>query len=183
MSAPGSNLAETKSLLQNMVAEANDLKRTAGGSVTDAVAGWLAPQYLLAAREKLTATDGTRRFEVLRTFVQDWAMLRHGDHTAERLHIERERLKLAKRDTKQKWETKIQAGLDLLKKEIKHNPQTKAAWQRLYDLVMPDIKSKEEKEFREWLKRPEIRKEVFGELTRGLTPETLEKIKRELNPL
>ncbi len=183
MNAHNSNLAETKSLLQNMVAEANDLKRTAGGSITDAVAGWLGSQYLLAAREKLTTTDGTGHFEVLRTFVQDWAMLRHGDHTAERLHIERERLKLAKRDTKQKWETKIQAGLDELKKEIRHNPQTKAAWQRLYELVVPDIKSKEEKEFREWLKRPEIRKEVFSELTRGLSPETLEKIKRELNLL
>jgi hypothetical protein len=102
MSAPGSNLAETKSLLQNMVAEANDLKRTAGGSVTDAVAGWLAPQYLLAAREKLTATDGTGRFEVLRTFIQDWAKLRHGDHTAERLHIEREKLDELKKDDQRK---------------------------------------------------------------------------------
>jgi hypothetical protein len=183
MSTHNSNLAETKALLLGMVAEANDLKQAAGGSITDAVAGWLAPQYLLAAREKLLATNGAGRFEVLRTFIQDWAKLRHGDHTAERLHIERERLKLSKRDTKQKWETKIQAGLDLLKKEIKHNPQTKAAWQQLYELVVPDIKSKEEKEFREWLKRPEIRKEVFGELTRGLSPDSLEKIKKELHLL
>ena len=36
-----------------MVAEANDLERTVGGSITDAVAGWLAPQYLLAARRKV----------------------------------------------------------------------------------------------------------------------------------
>jgi len=180
MNPPNSNLAETKSLLLGMVAEANDLKRTAGGSITDAVAGWLAPQYLLAAREKLSGTDSAARFEILRTFVQDWAMLRHGDHMAERLHIERERLKLAKRDTKQKWETKIQAGMDELKKEIKHNPKVDAAWEHLYELVMPDIKSNEEKEFREWLKRPEIRKEVFSELTRGLNPDTLKKVKEEL---
>ena len=38
-----------------MVAEAQELKQSAGGSVTDAVAGWLAPKYLLAAREKLSA--------------------------------------------------------------------------------------------------------------------------------
>ena len=98
MSALGSNSAETKSLLLGMVAEADDLKRTAGGSITDAVAGWLAPQYLLAAREKLLATDGAGRFEVLRTFIQDWAKLRHGDHTAERLHIEREKLDELKKD-------------------------------------------------------------------------------------
>ena len=102
MNAPNSNLAETKALLLGMVAEAADLKRTAGGSITDAVAGWLAPQYLLAAREKLTATDGTGRFEMLRTFIQDWAKLRHGDHTAERLHIEREKLDELKKDDQRK---------------------------------------------------------------------------------
>ena len=98
MSAPNFNLAENKSLLLGMMAEANDLKSAAGGSITDAVAGWLAPQYLLAAREKLASTNGTGRFEVLRTFVQDWAKLRHGDHTAERLQIEREKLAEAKKE-------------------------------------------------------------------------------------
>jgi hypothetical protein len=98
MSAGNSNLAETKSLLLEMVTEAADLKQAAGGSVTDAVAGWLAPQYLVAAREKLTETDSAARFEILRTFVQDWAKLRHGDHTAERLQIEREKLDEARKD-------------------------------------------------------------------------------------
>ena len=102
MSDPNSNLAETKTLLLDMVAEAQELKSVAGGSVTDAVAGWLAPQYLLAAREKLTSTNGSGRFEVLRTFVQDWSKLRHGDHTAERLQIEREKLAEAKKTDQEK---------------------------------------------------------------------------------
>ena len=38
-------------------------------------------------------------------------------------------------------------------------------------------------EFREWVKRPEIRAELFPERTGGLSPETLEKIERELNLL
>jgi hypothetical protein len=183
VNAPNSNLAETKSLLLGMVAEANDLKQTAGGSITDAVAGWLAPQYLLAAREKLTGTNGARRWDILRVFVQDWAMLRHGDHTAERLLIERERLKLAKRDTKQKWETKISAGLAQLSEEIKNNPKAKALFKPLYELLRAESQPRKEKEFREWLKRPEIRKEIFPELTRGLTPETLKKIEEELHLL
>jgi hypothetical protein len=98
MSVGNSNLAETKALLLEMVAEAQELKQAAGGSVADAVAGWLGSQYLVAAREKLTATGGAGRFEVLRTFVQDWAKLRHGDHTAERLQIEREKLAAARKD-------------------------------------------------------------------------------------
>ena len=177
------NLAETKSLLLAMVAEGNDLKRTAGGSITDAVAGWLAPQYLVAAREKLSATTGSGRFEVLRTFVQDWAMLRHGDHTAERLHIERERLKLAKRDSRKKWETKIQAGLDELKAEIKHNQKARDAFDALYKIVCAEREPEKEKQFWEWLKRPENRKAVVAEITRGLNPETLKKMQEELHLL
>jgi hypothetical protein len=92
VSAGNSNLAGTKSLLLDMVAEAQELKSVAGGSVTDAVAGWLAPQYLLAAREKLDGAEGARRWEILRLFAQDWATLRRGDHSAARLQLDRERL-------------------------------------------------------------------------------------------
>ena len=92
MSAPNSNLAETKALLLGMVAEAADLKRSVGGSITDAVADWLAPQYLQAAREKLSGAQGAQRWEILRVFVQDWAMLRRGDHSAARLQLDREEL-------------------------------------------------------------------------------------------
>ena len=92
MSAANSNLAETKSLLLAMMTDAQELKQAAGGSVTDAVAGWLVPQYLLAAREKLDGAEGSRRWEILRLFAQDWATLRRGDHSAARLQLDRERL-------------------------------------------------------------------------------------------
>ena len=143
MTAPNSNLAETKSLLLGMVAEAADLKRAAGGSITDAVADWLAPQYLLAAREKLSGLEGARRWEILRLFVQDWAMLRRGEHSAARLQLDREELD----------------------------------WQRA------NSKLQKEKEFREWIQRPEIREEFFPEHTGGIRPETLKRIERELNLL
>ena len=143
MNALNSNLAETKSLLLGMVAEANDLKRAAGGSITDAVADWLTPQYLMAAQAKLAGTEGARRWEILRVFVQDWAMLRRGEHSAARLQLDREELD----------------------------------WQRA------NSKLEREKEFREWLKRPEIREEFFPEHTGGLRPESLKKIEEELNLL
>jgi hypothetical protein len=143
VNAPGSNLADAKKLLREMVAEAQDLKSAAGGSVTDAVAGWLASQYLLAAREKLSATDGTGRLEVLRTFLHDWTLLRRGDHSAARLQLDREELD----------------------------------WQRV------NSQSQKEKEFREWIQRPEIRRELFPERTGGFSSETLKKIERELRLL
>jgi hypothetical protein len=143
VSAPGSNLAEAKTMLTEMVAEALELKAAAGGSVTDAVAAWLAPQYLLAAREKLTVTDGAGRFEVLRIFMQDWAMLRRGDHSAARLQLDREELD----------------------------------WQRA------SSKTQKEKDFREWIQRPEVRREFLPEIARGISKETMRKIEAELNLL
>jgi hypothetical protein len=182
MSAGNSNLAETKALLLGMVAEANDLKRTAGGSITDAVAAWLPPQYLLAARKKLAAMDDAGSFEVLRAFVQDWALLRHGEHTAERLRLERGRLDLAERDAELTWRPTIEAGLGELGKYLQNNPAARIAYEHLRELVRAEEKPQKEKEFREWLKQPEIRKEVFSELTRGLSLETLAQIEKELNP-
>lgn len=181
MSAP--ELNHTKELLAGMAKESAELRQALGGPVTDAVAGWLVAQYFSAAHDKLAGTQGVQRWEVLRAFAQDWAVLRHGDHTAERLRIERERLKLAKRDTKEKWRTKMEAGLDAVAEEIKNNPKAKALFKPLHELLTAESQPRKEKEFREWLQRPEIRKEIFPELTRGLSPETLEKIERELKLL
>lgn len=135
--------AKIRVMLAEMVAEAQALKAVAGGSVTDAVAGWLAPQYLLAAREKLSATDEAGRFEVLRTFMQDWALLRRGDHSAARLQLDREQLD----------------------------------WERTTG------KSQKEKEFREWIQRPEIRAEFLPKVKPGISQETLEILERELHLL
>ena len=71
--------------------------------------------------------------------MQDWAMLRRGDHSAARLQLDREELD----------------------------------WQRA------NGKSQKEQEFREWIQRPEIRREFLPELSRGISPETLKKIEEE----
>ena len=143
MSAPESSLGEAKAVLQGMAAEAEELKQALGSSITDAVAGWLAQQYVLAARERLARAAGAGHLEILRAYVQDWSLLRRGDHQAERLKLEREAL----------------------------------------ELLRANRQSVKEKEFREWLQRPEIREELFPDRNRGITKETLEKIQRELNLL
>src|SRR5260370_39920738 len=107
-----SAFAEAKAALVAMAAEADELQQTVGGSITDAVAGWLAPQYAVAAREQLAELEGESRLKLLRSFVQDWALLRHGDQTAERLLIEHEWLAVAARDADSKWKRKIIIGLE-----------------------------------------------------------------------
>lgn len=178
-----SDLNHTKELLTGMAKEATDLRQALGGPITDAVAGWLAGQYFSAAHDNLAGTEGVQRWEVLRAFAQDWAQLRHGDHTAERLRIERERLDLAKEDAQKKWKPKIEAGLDALAQHIRDNPQAGVAYAHFKAAVLAGEKPSKAKEFREWIQDPENRKEVFSELTRGLSPETLEKIERELKLL
>ena len=100
-------------------------------------------EYLLASREKLADAHGVARFEVLRAFVQDWSLLRRGDHSAARLQLDREELD----------------------------------WQRA------NSSAQKEKEFREWIKRPEVLRELFPDIKPGISSETLKKIERELRLL
>ena len=126
-----SAFAEAKAALVAMAAEADQLQQTVGGSITDAVAGWLAPQYALAAREQLAELKGESRLKLLHAFVQDWALLRHGDQAAERLRIEREWLTVASRDADLKWKRKIIIGLETLMRYADKHPQAKAAMAEL----------------------------------------------------
>ncbi len=90
MSQPNARQIAALAALRELAAEARELQAAAGGSVTETVAAWLAPQYLLAAREKLSGATGADRFNVLRTFLQDWSLLRRGDQAAARLQLDRE---------------------------------------------------------------------------------------------
>ena len=133
MNAKDSATSDTKAALLAMSAEADELSRTVDGSITDAVAGWLAPQYALAAREQLAELEGQDRLKLLRAFVQDWTLLRQGDQTAERLQIERERLEVASRDADMKWKRKTIVGLEALLAHVKRHPEAQAAFDALAD--------------------------------------------------
>jgi hypothetical protein len=126
---------EAKAALLAIAAEADELKNAVGGSITEAVAGWLAPQYALAAREQLVELEGADRLKLLRRFVQDWALLRHGDQTAERLRIEREWLAVASRDTDLKWKRKLIVGLEALHAYVKRHAKAEEAFDALVDQV------------------------------------------------
>ena len=134
-SAPDSTLAEAKSVLRSMAAEADELKLALGGSVTDALADWLASQYALTARERLDGAKGTERWEILRGFVQDWAALRRGEQNAEWLRLEREHLQLLARDADLKWKKKIITGLETLQKHVDRHPKAKTAFEAFAEQV------------------------------------------------
>ena len=130
-----SAFAEAKDALIEMACEADELQEAVGGSITDAVAGWLAPQYALAARERLAELKGDDRLKLLRTYVQDWALLRHGDQTAERLLVEREWLALEERAYLQRFKRKTVAGMEAIYTYVQEHPKAKAAFDAFWDEV------------------------------------------------
>ena len=52
-----------------------------------------------------------------------------------------------------------------------------------FDWQRANGQAQKEREFREWVKRPEIRADLFPEHKGGIRPETMEKIERELRLL
>jgi hypothetical protein len=93
MTSNGATISQVKVMLTEMAAESAELKATVGGTLTDVVADWLVPQYLLAVREQLAALpNGPERLKVLRLMANDLAALRRGDQGAARLVLDRERL-------------------------------------------------------------------------------------------
>jgi hypothetical protein len=158
--ASGSPLSETKAALVAMAEEADELQQAVGGSVTDALAGWLGPQYAMAARAQLAELKGEDRLKLLRAFVQDWALLRQGDQTAQRLEIDRERVVLERERT----ETHLREQFE----EWLKDPGAK---RRLCgEGLSPEER---ERRMREIFDLPEKGKG-------GISAETLKKIEREL---
>jgi len=121
--------------------------------LTDTVAHWLAARYAVATR-RVAETGGREGWRLLREMCGDVVELRKGDHSAERLRIERERLELEKA----KSEEQIRQKLPELVKKFGTNGGSL---------------SEEE--------RAQRMREIFGlppERKNGLSAETLAKIER-----
>ena len=87
--------AELQNMLAETKAETEELTRTAGGSIADVAADWLAAQYLHSLRRHLaTLPEGPERVKLLRQSVGDVTALQRASHSAARLKVERERLDL-----------------------------------------------------------------------------------------
>ena len=87
--------AELNATLAETKAETEELARTAGGSIADVAADWLAAQYLHSLRRHLaTLPEGPERVKLLRQATGDVTALQRASHSAARLKLERERLEL-----------------------------------------------------------------------------------------
>ena len=91
-----------------VVAEAKELNGAADGALTDHLAAWIAGQYAIAASQ-LAAEKGDAAVDwnLLRAFCHDVVDLRRGDHSAESLRIERERLAMDRAKQKEEMERRF----------------------------------------------------------------------------
>src|SRR6266404_8641814 len=92
---------EALEIAERLREDATEWNAEGRGSLTDTLAFWLVARYALATR-RVAKTGGREGWRLLREMCGDIVELRKGDHSAERLQIERERLALAKDETEKR---------------------------------------------------------------------------------
>jgi hypothetical protein len=150
---------EALEIAERLGEDATEWNAEGRASFTDALALWLVARYAVATR-RVAETGGREGWRLLREMCGDIVELRKGDHTAERLQIERERLELEKEKTKERIREKIE--------EVMKQPETKRR------LCGEGLSAEE---------RARRMRKIFGlppegKGTNGLTPETLAEIER-----
>jgi hypothetical protein len=86
---------EALELAERLAEEAVELQVEGRPPLTDTLALWLAARYAVATRA-VAAQDGPEQWRQMREFTADVVELRRGDHSAERLRLEREQFELAR---------------------------------------------------------------------------------------
>lgn len=94
--------------LAEMAAETEELRQPGGGTVADALAEWLATRYVLAARDLASQSEGGGMdLPALSRLTSDVLALRKGDHGAERLRMDRERLEILRERNRETMEARF----------------------------------------------------------------------------
>ena len=99
---------EALELAQRLGEDAAELQIEDRPPLTDTLALWLAARYAVATRQ-VAQTEGAEGWRLLRELCADVVELRRGDHSAERLRIERERLELDREQEREQTEEEFWA--------------------------------------------------------------------------
>jgi hypothetical protein len=144
---------EALEIAQRLGEDATEWSAEGRSPLAETLAFWVAARYAVATR-RVAETGGREGWRLLREMCGDIVELRKGDHSAERLRIDRERLELEKA----KSEEHIRQKLPELVKKFGTNGGSLTEEERAQRI-------------REIFKRPRD-----GERNGGLSPETLAKI-------
>jgi hypothetical protein len=117
---------EALEVVERLGEDATEWDAESRAPITDTLAHWLAARYAAATR-RVAETGGREGWHLLREMCGDIVELRKGDHSAERLQIERERLALERQNAAnaEKWREKLAQP-------------TKKSWRNREDLSAED---------------------------------------------
>jgi hypothetical protein len=131
---------EAIELAEKLVEDALAWDAKGHAPLTDTLALWLASRYAMATR-RVAETKGVEGWRLLRELCADVAELRRGDHSAQRLLLERERAAAQARDAHMKWKRKITTGIETLAKYAAKHPKARAALAGTGQAGAPSIRS------------------------------------------
>ena len=119
MNDPTASHKQAMAEVRRVVAEAKELSASADGALTDHLAIWMAGRYAIATRQ-LAAENGNGAVDwnLLRAVCHDLVDLRRGDHSAESLRIERERLVMDEAEKKEDLQTKFREWAEQNREKI-----------------------------------------------------------------
>jgi hypothetical protein len=84
--------------VQRMADAANELRSSVKGPMAEDLAAWITARYAMATRLMVSENgNGEMDWNLLREFCHDVVVLRRGDHSAEWVRIERERLDMERK--------------------------------------------------------------------------------------
>ena len=97
---------EALELAQRLGEDTAELNAEGQPPLTDTLALWLAARYAVATR-RVTEAEGAEGWRLLRELCADVVELRRGDHSAERLRLEREELEFERNAKREKTEAEL----------------------------------------------------------------------------
>src|SRR6266480_1896842 len=112
---------EALELAEKLAEDVIDLERKNHAPLTDTLALWLTSRYAVGTR-RVAEAKGSESWRILREMCADVVELRRGDHSAQRLLIERDRAAAHAREADMKWKRKIIVGLETLAKYVETHP-------------------------------------------------------------
>jgi hypothetical protein len=98
--------------------------------LTDTLAFWVASRFAVKIRG-IVEGNSAESWRLLRQISAHVVELRRGDHSAQRLLLERQRIAAQTLEAEHKWKRKLIVALEALSKHVEKHPKAKAAFDEL----------------------------------------------------
>jgi hypothetical protein len=130
-------LQESLEMIRELSDNTTELRAASDELLTDKLAVWLAARYIAVART-LSGADNAdaEQWRRLREFCSDVVALRKGDHSQERLKLERDHVEIATQEMNLKRDGAMEVFFEQLGKEMKAHPEIRSIVDSLHESLI-----------------------------------------------